>query len=636
MSDKRQRKTLTILPSVGASSAPAGHILADLPPTTARATMRNHGTAGQGRQVLREPRRRGNNPEQCLDMRYVVSHLLAEGEDTEETLTRVCAVLRDSMGWNEVVFWPVDAHGHVLPSMRIEVSRNQPHTLSTPIHHAGLMTDIRLVECVSATREPACVTTRARGGTSRRTAVAPSSVAMSAFAFPVLGTCGLLGVIECLGRHPNSPDVTLLGIAASLGSAIGQFIERQCESTERRYSPETEHVMSAERAHHASQLEAVFEALADSVLMFDRDGRILQANAADRAMFGYDGRSNGFTSTLRERSRLLMPRDEHDRPLTEDLLPSARILRGETLGGQHAMQAMIRTADGRDIQVSTSGAPIYDDEGDLVGGIAITRDITAQGQSERTLRDANRRMQEFLAVAAHDLRTPITSSRGYVQLATKRLSTVAAMMPTENPTLLDRVAGVRRNLEDAERSTQRLSLLVDRLLDVTRIQTGKLELRPEAANLAAIVRTAVQEQQLVAPTRVIRCELPPTVAVPTRADPIRIGQVLMNYLSNALKYSPEDSTVEVTLDIRHTRRAEARVYVRDSGSGIPRAQRERIWSRFEQLEDASQRGADTGLGLGLYISRAIVEAHGGRVGVKSVAGRGSTFWFSLPLTRFAE
>jgi signal transduction histidine kinase len=187
---------------------------------------------------------------------------------------------------------------------------------------------------------------------------------------------------------------------------------------------------------------------------------------------------------------------------------------------------------------------------------------------------------------------------------------------------------VRKNLEDAEQNSQRLARLVDRLLDAAQIQANKLEMQAETVDLAAIVYTKVREQRLATPARAIRYKVRPMRAIPTLIDPERIGEVLQNYLANALKYSPEDSVVEVTFGVRD---GVARISVRDMGLGIPTADQQRIWSRFEQLRDTQHRGSAVGLGLGLYISRAIVEAHGGLVGVESEVGSGSTFWFEVPL-----
>lgn len=385
-------------------------------------------------------------------------------------------------------------------------------------------------------------------------------------------------------------------------------------------------------ASQLRQLEAVFDVMSDSVLIVDRQGRILRANAADRAIFAYDTtHATGFTTTLRERAQLLMARDALGQPIPEEQSPFARILGGETLSDQHAVEATVRTAAGGERQVRISGMPIVDAAGAPMGGVIVMRDITEERRRERDLQDANRDLQDLLAIAAHDLRTPITASKGYIQLAIARLNGLTATM-TKKSEMTRAAERLRKNLQEAERSTQRLTRLVERLLDVARLQADRVQMKLEVVDLAANIRQIVREQRLAEPTRIIRFVAHPLQPVLIAADADRIAQVLLNYLANALKFSPEDSAVEVTLDVRDR---EARVSVRDRGLGVPVEDQERIWSRFEQLQERrrSASAARPGLGLGLYISRAIVEALGGRVGVEKAVDGGSIFWFETPLAR---
>lgn len=634
MSDMRERGPVTCVPSAGGYGR--SHVqLAALPHVPVWPMTQGRGPFAQDDDVAaeRDARMFGKDPERGLDMHSIVGRLLAEGDDIEDTLTRICAVLRDAMGWDEVAFRPATGEARAVPAVNALMSTGDSGTVFSPDHSASPANDAWPLDYMTDAGTPTHMPDANDGdggSTFRYTCIIQDGGRRNAFAFPVRGAHAPLGILECWGEQAHAPDAALLSAAAALGPAIGRFIERRLAAAARRALSETERQSPAPQGGWASQLEGVFEALPDSVVIFDRDGRIVHVNAADREVFGYEPHaSSDFTSTLRERGQRLALRDDSGRPITDTHLPATRILQGETLRGRTAVQALVHTPDGREICVRVSGAPTYDADGAVVGGVAIAQDITECWQQERALRETNRRMEEFLAIAAHELRTPITSSRGYVQLAAKRLSNLTTAVAPENSMLVGKIENARRNLKDAEHSTQHLAVLVDRLLDAARIQTGKLEVRPEAANLVAIVRTTVQAQRLAAPHRVIRCKLPSTLAVPTFADSTRVGQVLMNYLSNALKYSPEDSSVEVVLEAG---RKQARVSVRDEGAGIARAKQKRIWSRFEQIDGAPQGGrTDPGLGLGLYISRAIVEAHGGRVGIKSTVGQGSTFWFSLPL-----
>ena len=138
-------------------------------------------------------------------------------------------------------------------------------------------------------------------------------------------------------------------------------------------------------------------------------------------------------------------------------------------------------------------------------------------------------------------------------------------------------------------------------------------------------------QEQAAPERTIRLQCPPDVSALVYADGGRIEQVVTNYLTNALKYSPADKPVDVGLVVEPQ---QARVWVRDQGPGLPVEEQEHIWERFHRVKGIEvQSGTGVGLGLGLHISRMIVERHDGQVGVDSAVGEGSTFWFQLPLAR---
>jgi len=152
----------------------------------------------------------------------------------------------------------------------------------------------------------------------------------------------------------------------------------------------------------------------------------------------------------------------------------------------------------------------------------------------------------------------------------------------------------------------------------------------EPHDLLLLTRDIVREQRQRVPRRVVRLDVPDQTSVWVRADGDRIAQVLTNYLTNALKYSAGDTPIVVGLDV-DVDGMMARVWVRDEGPGLDLAEQERVWERFYRSADVEHRtGSSVGLGLGLYISRTIVERHGGRVGVESTPGAGAAFWFVLP------
>ena len=250
--------------------------------------------------------------------------------------------------------------------------------------------------------------------------------------------------------------------------------------------------------------------------------------------------------------------------------------------------------------------------------------------NELALRETKAQMDTFLGMAGHELKSPLTVIKLTLQVTDRRLRAYARQ---QTETEEERERALESFLEQVTRTmqqVQRLERLVDDLVDVSRVQAGKMELRPEHTDLPTIVRQAVTAQCQAAPERTITLEVPEALRVPVVADPWRIEQVVTNYLTNALKYSPADRPVAVGIELGDQR---MRVWVRDQGPGLPLSEQEHIWERFHRAKGIEvQSGTGVGLGLGLHICRTIVERHEGCVGVESAPGAGSTFWFTLPLT----
>ena len=245
--------------------------------------------------------------------------------------------------------------------------------------------------------------------------------------------------------------------------------------------------------------------------------------------------------------------------------------------------------------------------------------------NELALRETTQQMDTFLGMAGHELKNPLAILKLSTQLATRRLH----QLVNHEVVAAREVEAVLHPLASMGYQVERLERLVNDVLDVSRVRAGKLDLRPAFAELTTIVRKAVEEQREIAPTRVLRLRVPHNERAMIYADADRIGQVVTNYLTNALKYSPEDRPVFVGLEVNGH---EARVWVRDEGPGLPLEEQARIWDRFHRAKGIEvQGGTGVGLGLGLHICRTIIERQQGQVGVVSAPGQGSTFWFTLPL-----
>jgi signal transduction histidine kinase len=258
--------------------------------------------------------------------------------------------------------------------------------------------------------------------------------------------------------------------------------------------------------------------------------------------------------------------------------------------------------------------------------LAVLRDITlrkraeqqreqlfkeqlARAQAERELRERD----DFLALASHELKTPAATLAATAQLLQRQLSRQGALEPEQLERALDRV----------QDQSLRLARLVDRLLDVSRINSARLTIEPEQTNLAELVSSAVAACQLTTSRHTIVVSGPDELWV--KVDHDRITQVVTNLLDNAIKYSPQGGLIEVEVSANRTHVC---VAVRDHGVGIPEDRREKVFERFYRAHASEQF---SGLGLGLFITRHIVELHGGSIGADTPPDGGARFTVLLPL-----
>jgi signal transduction histidine kinase len=296
---------------------------------------------------------------------------------------------------------------------------------------------------------------------------------------------------------------------------------------------------------------------------------------------------------------------------------------GEPLVGKVELE----TYGGRtETWVSTTKMPLRDQRGQIIGTFGISRDVTAQITAENTLAkqalqlmaqnesllELDRLKDEFISMFSHELRTPLASILGYVEI-----------LREEGVTGPD--AG--HCAEVIERNAQRLLRLVGDLQVLSQIESGKMPMEFRSADLADLAACAVEEMRPEAQRKHIELALSAAGLPHVAVDPARITQLLGNLLSNAVKFTPDGGRVEVRL---RKDGDQLELAVADTGVGIPAADLERIFERFYRTAIA-RRQAIQGTGLGLTITKAIVEAHHGTIAVDSEEGRGSTFTVRLPL-----
>jgi len=261
--------------------------------------------------------------------------------------------------------------------------------------------------------------------------------------------------------------------------------------------------------------------------------------------------------------------------------------------------------DKKILEVETS--LIETSPGERIGIIAVIRDVTA-------LRELEQVKSDFVSTVSHELRTPLTSIKAYI--ATLRRDDVEFDDQTR-----------QEFLRVVEEETDRLTRLISDILDVSRIESGRLELKKRKFDMARLVRIVTDKMQSQASNHHISLESPDGIT-PVGGDPDKIEQVVMNLVDNAVKYSPSGGEINVTLEARHRK---LEFSVRDQGVGIPEDQIPHIFEKFHRVDNRATREV-YGTGLGLYVSKSIVESHGGTIWAESELGKGSTFHFTLPLS----
>lgn len=261
----------------------------------------------------------------------------------------------------------------------------------------------------------------------------------------------------------------------------------------------------------------------------------------------------------------------------------------------------------------------------------VQREWIEAHSSELALREANRRFDEFLSIASHELRTPLAGIKGNIQLALRRLNALKSDQVPELEALFEKLSKVQDYLSQAEHRVNVQNRMISDLLDVSRIQANKLELVLAPCDLCQVIYDAVKDQQYNVPERVITLNMPRERPILVMGDADRLGQVIHNYLTNALKYSPSDKPV--VIQVEKERDQAAHISVQDQGPGLTPEEQKHVWERFYRVKGIPALGGGQGLGLGLHICRTIIEAHLGKFGLESTPGKGSTFWFTLPLAQ---
>lgn len=421
----------------------------------------------------------------------------------------------------------------------------------------------------------------------------------------VVGIVSLFGDVGLLDRLDVS---ALMTMGNMIGFAIANVRLYQESQNERR------------------NLSVLINSIAEGVILCDRQGSIILANRHAHDLVAMHHLPATFSEYAL--ADALQLRNLDGNPIGFDEFPLMRALTGETL---HDYRVLVRNSTNQDIVLSFTTAPVYDDANCVDGAVAIFRDVTEQQRLERAKDD-------FLAVAAHELRSPLSAVYGYSDL----LLGYEKRLPEPNEQKM-------RGLSLLTQQISHMLRLVDYLLDLSRLDAGKFSLQLQLNDLVHITQQAINQLRPVAQERDLLLEYMQS-EIEINCDQMRVQQILTNLIGNAIRYSPNHTNIHIRLSVEpaewlavsyaafaelyaqypspaHASDMYALINVTDQGGGIPASQQEHLFKRYER----GQARPGEGLGLGLYLSKELAIHHNGTIWVESDTGKGSTFYVALPI-----
>jgi PAS domain S-box-containing protein len=364
------------------------------------------------------------------------------------------------------------------------------------------------------------------------------------------------------------------------------------------------------QAANQAKFRALLESAPDAMVIADDGGRIVLVNAQTEILFGYSRED-----LLGQPAEMLVPQ----RFRRDHVGSAAFFTEPHAPGTDTGRQWFGLRRDGSEFPMDISSSPLQTEDGVLVS--SAIRDITERKRLEWQMQAASRMKTEFLANMSHELRTPLNAIIGFTDFMHKGK---AGPLSAEQHEFLG----------DVLTSSGHLLQLVNNVLDVAKVESGTIEIQPVPVDLGALVDEVRDIIRGLAATRnlTLTVSVDPAVAMAV-VDPVRVKQILYNYVSNAIKFSVEGGEIQIrAIPDGHDL---VRLEVQDTGVGIAEADQEKLFVEFQQLDTGSAKKYQ-GTGLGLALTKRLTEAHGGRVAVRSSLGSGSTFSAILPRTRAAD
>jgi len=441
---------------------------------------------------------------------------------------------------------------------------------------------------VFATREPYISRNIQKDRTFRHGFMAREGLVSAAFV-PIISKNRVLGLMMVGSSKFHKFSKREINLLQAFGSQLGAALENA--------------QLYDEVSKGKTYIENLVENAGDAIFSTDMEDRILTWNRGAESILGY-----GKEEIIGKHLSVLLPPDRfHELADMRAKVQLSGVLRD--------IEVQSKRKNGVMIYLSLSASPITDTEGNIAGFLRVAKDVTEKKRYEQRLKELDKLKSDFVSNVSHELRTPLTAIKGSVD------------------NMLDGLTGElnekqNRYLTRVKSNADRLARLINDLLDLSRIEAG-IKLKQINLDLVTLAREIAESLRPLAAEKLISLEIAfGNNTVGAWADPDRISEVLVNLLGNAIKFSPAQSTI--TLSIERNGDHWAKVSVADTGPGIPLDEAKRVFDKFYQVSQPERQKA-RGTGLGLSIVKTLVELHGGNIWLESETGKGSVFSFTLPV-----
>ena len=513
--------------------------------------------------------------EQRLAAQFAVIRILSEAQNLEEVAVKILQALCERLEWEFGSLWMVDSHANLIRCIGLW---HQPfldaRALGQATMNLQLPMGVGMAGRVWETAQQLWVYDIAADKNFPNVQEAKEAGIHSAFSFPIMVQNKVLGVIEFLTKQRQTPDEAMLKMMSAITAQAGQFIQRKIAESSFR--------------ENENYKTAILEAASDSIMTINEHGGILSYNPRTSEIFDYA------PNELKNKNiDLLLP------DLSKKL---------KHFVGKLAAEFIAVRKNGENFPSEITLSRMYLAKQNVF--VCIIRDITERKKVEKL-------KNEFVSVVSHELRTPLTSIRGSLGLLL-------------GGTVGDYTEKARKLLNIANSNCDRLLLLINDILDIEKIEAGKMDFHLSDVDLVELIKDCVEANKMYAEKFAVKINLVQHDSdVVVYADPGRLMQVITNLISNAVKFTSPNGNVDVSV----IQRGEVvRVTVTDYGPGVPENFRATIFQKFSQADSSSARD-QSGTGLGLSISKAIIEKFGGTISFTSVPDKETIFYFDLPKWR---